>query len=167
MSAKTTQAFLIITVILGIALVPGCGSGGGDTVKVGDAVFVQPYTISYGQPYNGGANWAEATVSAINGDTATITPGSHWNDVASYLSESSYKIKMEYVVKKVPLKANEIKMSQPVLVRRGFWDTTFVYIDNGTIAKIEGDSISVAFLVDQKPETTKVGIDYLWKYPKK
>ncbi len=167
MSTKTTQAILIITVILGIALVPGCGSGSVDVVKVGDAVFVQPYTISYGQPYNGGSNWAEATVSAINGDTVTITPGSHWNDVASYLSESSYKIKMEYVIKKIPLKKNEVKTAAPVLVRRGFYDTTFVYIDNGTITKIEGDSISVAFLVDQKPETTKVRMDYLWKYPKK
>lgn len=167
MSAKPAQALLTITLIIGAALALGCGSGGGDTVKVGDAVFVQPYTISYGQPYDGGANWAEATVSAINGDTVTIKPGPHWNDVASYLSESSYKIKMEYVIKKTPLKENEIKMDAPVLVRRGFWDTTFVYVDNGTIAKIEGDSISVAFLVDQKPETTKVRIDYLWKYPAK
>ncbi len=166
MPAKTTQRILAITVMLTAALALGCGNDGGAT-KVGDAVFVQPYTISYGQPYNGGSYWAEATVTAVNGDTVTIKPGKHWNDVASYLSESSYKIKMDFVVKKVPLKANEVKMNLPVLVRRGFYDTTFVYIDNGTISKIEGDSISVAYLSDQAPETTKVGINYLWKYPAK
>jgi hypothetical protein len=146
------------------ALAASCGSGSAPGVKVGDAVFVQPYTISYGQPYNGGSSWAQAQVTAVSGDTVTIKPGPHWNDIASYLTEPSYKIKMEYVVKQIPLGKNEVKLNAPVLVRRGFWDTTFVYIENGTIAKIEGDSISVAFLMDQKPETTKVELNYLWKY---
>lgn len=160
---------LVLRTLIGIAIavaMVGCSKVSSE-IKVNDSVFVQPWTISYGQgqPFNPGAYWAEATVTAVKGDSVTIKPGAHWSDVGGSASDSSFTVSKAILVKKMPVTAKQVKIGLPVIARQTTYDTTYVYIVNGTVTKVEGDSFSVGFLFDRDPETTKVVIKNIWKHP--
>ena len=159
----------VIRTLIGIAIVVamvGCNKESG-AIKVKDQVFVQPYTVRLGQPQSGIPYWTEVTVTGIKGDSATIQPSEHWKDVAPD-TEGVLTVRKDILAKVIPLKANEIKIGMPVLARQIFLDSPEkIVIIEGTIAKIEGDTFSVAFEFDQVPETTKIDIKGLWKFPTK